>query len=1167
MLYLEDLVESTQSIELDFWDISENQKIYDSYINNIFYFEQVTTSTYKLYRYEAQENSESNVDNILLFHVELKHENTDLDLLLSQGITTFAQIKNCDSGQVSLIVISFPFGTEPMGNLFITLDKKISKKAKKHGIKVSLGENLSKILEDKINFNVGKEEFFVFKSKEASIKDFEETDEESLNSKSFKSKIENSDITKKYKKYDSTEFEDDLSDKPSYYSQQKNLFSIYGRDLSIPVKLFINDKVITDRRLEVCNISTRQKEKSVLHLAKGKVLFEEGDLTDEQRHKLENLTEEGNTYLSKWEEFCNIETDILIDNAITFGELQYKNYEKTSNGYRFYLANDNLKKFRDGIELVQFEKAPEFYNLRTISSKSTNLLYEISKLYRGLLPHKIIESNSKYIELYYNDEDPQPDEEGYLCLSISGDIHQKNRQLLARERITEGRAANPHLRELLEPIDYTIPKQTGHKLAPLSDYVKNKIFKNAPTETQIKAIDIALNTPDIALIQGPPGTGKTSVITAIIERLCEEYDKTKEIKGKILVSSFQQDAVENVVSRLDFFSAIKLGKRNTENDTESYGVKRIDKWIEDISRTIREKHPKLKESDEIIALNELCSNYYINPSEENCKAIFECIDALPSMTISSSLRQECKDLFGKLFKKQFYFERDETDEILEQVNRIRTNKLSFIDDGTKNCFVLYESLKNSSLLSEDELDVLKRASEWNKPLPLDFLHELADIKGGLLDTLIEPSSVFSNKPNTEVIAICEKITQELIKINKDSNSEEQILAELLFEFQSNPLAIKKAISQYCCIYAATTQQSASKEVINLKQENSESKEFSDLSYDTVIIDEAARASPVDLLIPMTQAKRRIILVGDHKQLPHMIDQELEKRVIENNNNSLDYLNKSLFEYLKNRLQTLTAKDGVQRTITLDAQYRTHPVLGKFISDNFYEKDGEGFKSPLGKEYFRQNLQRIAEKPAVWINIPYRPDRDIKLTSKKSYERKSEAEIIAKSLKVWIDSDEGKNLSFGIISFYSGQVEAIKSALCSQEISIMKKTRNGFDLSEEYRYLEDGTTERLRVGSVDAFQGKEFDVIILSMVRTFPIDKTEAFYKQTLNQSAELIGRKVFGFMTFMNRLNVSMSRQKKVLIVFGDGDLASSKLAEICVKPLFNFFHLCEKEGVIFHAK
>ena len=74
------------------------------------------------------------------------------------------------------------------------------------------------------------------------------------------------------------------------------------------------------------------------------------------------------------------------------------------------------------------------------------------------------------------------------------------------------------------------------KINPLSPFVKSKIFTHDPTSTQVKAIDIALNTPDIAIIQGPPGTGKTTVITAIIERLNEIADKRKDVKGQVLVT-------------------------------------------------------------------------------------------------------------------------------------------------------------------------------------------------------------------------------------------------------------------------------------------------------------------------------------------------------------------------------------------------------------------------------------------------------------------------------------------------------------------------------------------------------------------------------------------------------------------------------------------------------
>ena len=59
-------------------------------------------------------------------------------------------------------------------------------------------------------------------------------------------------------------------------------------------------------------------------------------------------------------------------------------------------------------------------------------------------------------------------------------------------------------------------------------------------------------------------------------------------------------------------------------------------------------------------------------------------------------------------------------------------------------------------------------------------------------------------------------------------------------------------------------------------------------------------------------------------------------------------------------------------------------------------------------------------------------------------------------------EEGKDLSYGVITFYSEQVKSIKRKL---------KNKLGDD------------AKRVRVGSVDAFQGMEFDVIFLSVVRS------------------------------------------------------------------------------------
>jgi len=144
-----------------------------------------------------------------------------------------------------------------------------------------------------------------------------------------------------------------------------------------------------------------------------------------------------------------------------------------------------------------------------------------------------------------------PRESGTLILSLAGETTQIKRRMAARQAILEGRAANPQLGLLIEEQGQIARTREPQKTPPLTAFVRKKVFRNDPTVMQEKAIEVALNTPDIALIQGPPGTGKTTVIAAILERLNEIADKRgTRIKGQILLTGFQHDAVENMIERL-----------------------------------------------------------------------------------------------------------------------------------------------------------------------------------------------------------------------------------------------------------------------------------------------------------------------------------------------------------------------------------------------------------------------------------------------------------------------------------------------------------------------------------------------------------------------------------------------------------------------------------------
>ena len=96
---------------------------------------------------------------------------------------------------------------------------------------------------------------------------------------------------------------------------------------------------------------------------------------------------------------------------------------------------------------------------------------------------------------------------------------------------------------------------------------------------------------------------------------------------------------------------------------------------------------------------------------------------------------------------------------------------------------------------------------------------------------------------------------------------------------------------------------------------------------------------------------------------------------------------------------------------------------------------------------------------------------------------------------------------------------------------------------------------MAVGNVPSLQGMEFDVVILSMVRT---QKNLEF-----NHMDEKKQRSVFGHLMSENRLCVSMTRQKRVLAVIGDEALIQTPLAKKAVPALSNYYQLCVEQGAV----
>ncbi|MGB9688789.1 AAA domain-containing protein, partial [Thermogutta sp.] len=167
--------------------------------------------------------------------------------------------------------------------------------------------------------------------------------------------------------------------------------------------------------------------------------------------------------------------------------------------------------------------------------------------------------------------------QGFLSLSIVGDLALVNRQRMALKRLQEQGGYAPLLSSYLFDI------QAANQPADLVPIPDDRWFRKDLNDDQKLAVRKMISAPDLALVQGPPGTGKT---TMIAEAICHLVDQKKTV----LVASQANLAVDNALERLVGFPcirAIRLGQRADENCPFSES-KAIATYYEAIAKTCRE---------------------------------------------------------------------------------------------------------------------------------------------------------------------------------------------------------------------------------------------------------------------------------------------------------------------------------------------------------------------------------------------------------------------------------------------------------------------------------------------------------------------------------------------------------------------------------------------------
>ncbi len=343
-------------------------------------------------------------------------------------------------------------------------------------------------------------------------------------------------------------------------------------------------------------------------LAPGLCLFFQGSLefNDKttktmRKNLLDQIQQDEKSYLKIWEKYLIKSAQKSFNEAKEVGVLKIESVEKEGENLkiRFKPALDKnkmeiLKKksqLKEGSDLGVLE------DLDTQNEES--LINFISKQKQQTSPNNSEKKETITIKDISGDDfiidgidgNSSIKEGDAFYLNYMGDLNTLKKQYSALDKTKKGLSANPNLglilnikenKEASDGDNDATDKMDEVLKAILSSYktkalgltkrVKEKVFKNDPTPNQEKAIKIALNTPDIAIIQGPPGTGKTTVINAICERLFEEYPKDKNIKGQILLCAQGHDATNNVRERIKVgglptfkFGAKKMLKKNNTN--------------------------------------------------------------------------------------------------------------------------------------------------------------------------------------------------------------------------------------------------------------------------------------------------------------------------------------------------------------------------------------------------------------------------------------------------------------------------------------------------------------------------------------------------------------------------------------------------------------------------
>ncbi|RDU36969.1 hypothetical protein DRW41_09735 [Neobacillus piezotolerans] len=711
------------------------------------------------------------------------------------------------------------------------------------------------------------------------------------------------------------------------------------------------------------------------------------------------------------------------------------------------------------------------YNDLAISPEPFPLTYE------GLIVGKVTRSdeNETILSFAHSVDYGKIPEKGYLLVVPNNTTYRVQKRTV--QELIDGQSVNEKL------LNYLVHKEFESYHAPAAE--QRKAAELLPKQEE--AVEKAAATNDFLLVQGPPGTGKTTIIVEMVRRLIGKGER-------VLISSKNNLAVDNVLEQLieDGIDCVRIGREEKVKVAKVKDVllDRVAVKLQEnmISRCAEDQKHLQSERTRAEEFNRLLQA--VSADVSRFQAVHR--QAAESREDLRKLERKAKwkllHLFGPLAALR------KTQELLpflkintDSIHSKAVSKLKAALSGNR----VYQELLGK--LAGEE----KQESAYLVMLKVK------------LEGYLEPEKVPGLAEEEQWLRLQQTAANNVATFQKQTS----ISADWIDELQERQQSLYPLLLRTVPVLGATC--------IGIDT----SPEFRDTEFDTVIIDESGQITIFDVLVPMARAKK-VILIGDHMQLPPVSDSNLAKEFREMELPS-EWIEKSLFEELY-----YNAPDS--HKVMLDTQFRMHPLVASFISDEFYK--GE-YKSGVTPEQ-RTIEWNLYESPLVFIDTARCDERFQQCIPDEDhlvYFNQLEAYLAVQEL-IKILKYGRKPGEIGIVAPYKKQKLIIEGHLPS----MLKEA--GFS-PEDIRDIVSG----VEIDTVDSFQGRGKEIILFSFTRSSPDFE--------------------IGFLRELRRLNVTMTRCKSLLVLIGDMETLANANDRRSAALFKNLRHYIRKHGQYVDAK